>query len=243
MLGAVALDEQRAPLGVEAQGEQARRHLAGPRRGSRPRRGCSSARGSRRCSRSPRTRTGASRSCGSRPGRCRGGRCPDGWMPREDPRARRAGAASGAGAGASSTVIAAECSGARCAPAASERAAFDTIARQPTPSEHGPREPSSPCASACIGAGTVGREVVRALPRALAAARRRRTGRRSCSPASPSEIAERAIANGHPGGAAHRRAGPSRRDGEIDVLVELDGRRRAGADAGRAPRLGAGKAS
>ena len=41
VLGAVALDEQRAALGVEAQGEQAGRHLARPLAQQRPGRGCS----------------------------------------------------------------------------------------------------------------------------------------------------------------------------------------------------------
>ena len=74
--GPMALDEQRAALRVEAERERGpppSRACAGAAgRG----RGCSSARGSRRCSRSPRTRTGAGRSCGSRRGRCRGGERP-----------------------------------------------------------------------------------------------------------------------------------------------------------------------
>ena len=91
VLGPVALDEQRAALGIEAEGQQARRPSRASGCAGRRGRGCSSARGSRRCSRSPRTPTGASRSCGSRPGRCRGGRCPTAGC-REDPRPRRRGA-------------------------------------------------------------------------------------------------------------------------------------------------------
>ena len=98
VLRPVALDEQRAALGVEAERQQAGRHLARPRAAGRRRRGCSSARGSRRCSRSPRTRTGASRSCGSRRGRCRGGRSRTAGCPR-----RSAGRCAGAAAAARAT--------------------------------------------------------------------------------------------------------------------------------------------
>ena len=55
----MALDEQRAALRVEPEGEQRRPPSRASARAGRRGRGCSSARGSRRCSRSPRTRTAA----------------------------------------------------------------------------------------------------------------------------------------------------------------------------------------
>ena len=109
VLGTVALDEQRAAFRIEAEGQERGGHLARARPQHVRGRACWSARGSRRCSRSPRTRPAAGRSCGSRPGRCRGGRLPVGWIP-EKMRGRASGAPTGAGAGARSVVMARECS-------------------------------------------------------------------------------------------------------------------------------------
>ena len=130
-------------VGVEAQRQQRGRHLAGPRRGARPGRGGSSARGSRRCSRSRRTRPAAGRSCGSRRGRCRGAAHPEGWMPREDPRARGAASGRATGPGPVSVVIGGECSRRPVAPRHVARRASATIRRdvatQSTPERLSPR--------------------------------------------------------------------------------------------------------
>ena len=91
-LGTMALDEQRAAFRIEAEGQERGGHLARPRpQQVRIVRGWS-ARGSRRCSRSPRTRPAGGRSCGSRPGRCRDGRPRTAGSPRRcaaGPPARR----------------------------------------------------------------------------------------------------------------------------------------------------------
>ena len=175
---------------------------------------------------------------------------------REDPRSR-GGAAVGAGAGASSTVIGAECTG-------WPRRARRGPRSLPSPPAHHPvtRGPVSiqPLRVGVIGAGTVGREVVRAFLERSAAPRPVR--RRAARPGrrSPTEV-DRAIDARDPRGPADRRARPTwSRRRTIDVVVETmggdepartlivagarhgqDGRDREQA-RGRAPRAGAGAA-
>ncbi len=155
----VALDEQRAVIGIEAERQQRRGHLARPRPQDVARRACWSARGSRRCSRSPRTRTGAGRSCGSRRGRCRDGRSRTAGCPRRSA-GRAAVAASGEGAGASSVVMARECSGPTFTRRSLRAVGYHSadVTTRPSPVMSGAR-----LRVGVLGAGTVGREVVGAL--------------------------------------------------------------------------------
>ena len=135
-------------------------------------------------------------------------------------RGRAAGAASGAGAGASSVVMARECSRRASPGGRSRRVRYHSadVATRPAPVMSGAR-----LRIGVLGAGTVGREVVRALldrPDELRAAdgaalgvgrrrrprrgpgRRRRAARRACSPTRPAHLVA---------------------DEEIDVIVELMG--------------------
>ena len=180
-----------------ARGRAARPPSRASARAARRRRGCSSARGSRRCSRSPRTRTAARRSSGSRPGRCRGGRPRTAGCPRRSAAARGRRRPRRGGAGPSSVVMVGECSGPALTGAGRRprRVGYHSadVATRPTPvDERRPR-----CASPCSARGPSAREVVRALldrPRRARAGRRRgaRPGRRRASATSSRGASPRA---------------------------------------------------
>ena len=181
---------------------------------------CSSGRGSRRCSRSPRTRTGAGRSCGSRPGRCRDGRRRTAGSRRRCAAARRA-PSSGAAAGARSVVMARECSRRRSPGGRSDRSA--TI-RPMSPTRPHPVMSGARLRVARARRGDRrargGRARSPIAPDELASGRWRRAGARRRSPSgtwpgrSPPGSRRRSLSDAP----AHLVA-----DDDIDVVVELMG--------------------